>query len=288
MNQWYRYWPFVIVTGLAYFFFFNLHFSSRLVSDSTSSGSSHAIHINLQKLKPTVDPATEIEPALPVADTALTQVAETPTVTPVAESQTDSREITDDPVFKPEAYDEADHQPKTQEKNQTEPMLSEKALQGSVEANAPSPRQDEIQKAMNSESVEKLQTVNKKQNATHRIDSVESNQGNEMNDLDSTKHDEPQNLSTEEHFTQAVIIGVHKPAYPRMAILRNQSGTVVVEMWVDKTGKSSDIQLVESSGHRLLDESVVDFVSHEKFRPARKGDRPVGSRQQFTFVFHLE
>ena len=50
-------------------------------------------------------------------------------------------------------------------------------------------------------------------------------------------------------------------SYPALARRRNWQGRVVVEIWVEPSGQFSKIQVVESSGHRVLDKAATKTVS---------------------------
>ena len=48
--------------------------------------------------------------------------------------------------------------------------------------------------------------------------------------------------------------------FPLRSQLRGQSGTVVIEVSVDANGRATGVQLLQSSGHRLLDRAAADSV----------------------------
>ncbi len=48
--------------------------------------------------------------------------------------------------------------------------------------------------------------------------------------------------------------------YPSAAAQRNQQGTCLLRITIDRRGNVSDVQLLESSGHRLLDEEAMTAV----------------------------
>lgn len=48
--------------------------------------------------------------------------------------------------------------------------------------------------------------------------------------------------------------------YPRQARQRRQQGTVTVRFTVDRQGQVSNVRILESSGHRLLDNEVEDLL----------------------------
>ena len=48
--------------------------------------------------------------------------------------------------------------------------------------------------------------------------------------------------------------------YPTAAAQRNQQGTCLVRITIDRRGNVVDVQLLESSGHRVLDEETIRAV----------------------------
>ena len=49
-------------------------------------------------------------------------------------------------------------------------------------------------------------------------------------------------------------------AFPIRSQLRGQSGTVLIEVSVDEKGRATGIQLLQSSGHRLLDRAASTSI----------------------------
>jgi protein TonB len=64
-------------------------------------------------------------------------------------------------------------------------------------------------------------------------------------------------------------LGYNPPGYPDAARRKGEEGTVVVGMRLKKDGKVSTVRLRKSSGHRLLDSSVLNSVLKSEFTPAR-------------------
>ena len=48
--------------------------------------------------------------------------------------------------------------------------------------------------------------------------------------------------------------------YPSAAAQRQQQGTCLLRITIDRKGNVSDVQLLESSGHRVLDEEAMNAV----------------------------
>lgn len=65
-----------------------------------------------------------------------------------------------------------------------------------------------------------------------------------------------------------------KPAYPELARKRGQEGTARIRCEVDAAGNVIAASILESSGHKLLDEAALKAVRKWRFRPALSNGRP--------------
>ncbi|WP_240939422.1 energy transducer TonB [Diaphorobacter sp. HDW4A] len=59
--------------------------------------------------------------------------------------------------------------------------------------------------------------------------------------------------------------GQTPPAYPVVARRIGMQGKVVIRVTVDATGKGSDTQVIQSSGHSLLDQTALETVKTWNF-----------------------
>jgi periplasmic protein TonB len=67
------------------------------------------------------------------------------------------------------------------------------------------------------------------------------------------------------------VFGNRKPAYPWMARLRRQEGTVIIRAYVRADGQV-DLPLIQtSSGHPILDREAVSAYSKWRYKPGRAG-----------------
>lgn len=98
----------------------------------------------------------------------------------------------------------------------------------------------------------------------------------------------PSLATTTEPLKTAILRSTGKPKYPRRSILRNQTGRVKVKILISQTGLSEAVELVQSSGHKLLDQSVLQFVKQAEFLPATQNGLAIASYQVFSFRFVLE
>jgi periplasmic protein TonB len=66
------------------------------------------------------------------------------------------------------------------------------------------------------------------------------------------------------------------PPYPRDALVGGLQGTVMLQVLVDVDGRPLQVDVRQSSGHRVLDEAARKFVlKHWTFKPATKDGKPV-------------
>lgn len=77
------------------------------------------------------------------------------------------------------------------------------------------------------------------------------------------------------------------PRYPSTARRRNQEGTVLVEVRLDRHGAQRDVQVLRSSGVSSLDQAAVKAVSGWRFKPETVAGQPVPSRVQIPIAFAL-
>lgn len=76
------------------------------------------------------------------------------------------------------------------------------------------------------------------------------------------------------------------PEYSEEARKAKYSGTVVLQLIVDSSGKARDIRVVRSLGLGL-DEKAIDAVNKWKFRPGYKGGQPVAVQATIEVNFRL-
>lgn len=77
------------------------------------------------------------------------------------------------------------------------------------------------------------------------------------------------------------------PIYPLRARELGQEGTVVLEFEVLPNGRCGAIDVIESSGYPLLDDSAVRAVKHWIFKPAKRFRHPVAFAVQVPITFRL-
>lgn len=89
-------------------------------------------------------------------------------------------------------------------------------------------------------------------------------------------------------FLQARILSDQKPKYPRRAIARDQQGQVKLRLFLNARGEVERYEVIASSGFKLLDRAVQQFVQQERFVPAMRNGLAVASTQTFSFTFRLQ
>lgn len=77
------------------------------------------------------------------------------------------------------------------------------------------------------------------------------------------------------------------PAYPEESARRGEHGAVLVVIHVTTDGSIGGVEIMRSSGYRLLDRSAVDAVQTWHFVPAVKDGEPVPFDMPMRFVFEL-
>ena len=78
------------------------------------------------------------------------------------------------------------------------------------------------------------------------------------------------------------------PKYPILARRRGYEGTVVLRVLVDVQGKVKTLQIVESSGHRILDRAALAAVKKWGFEPGSRGKEKVGMWVKVPIKFQLK
>lgn len=79
-----------------------------------------------------------------------------------------------------------------------------------------------------------------------------------------------------------------KPEYPRMARQRQWQGNVTLRVFVTAEGRCSELSVLRSSGHDILDEAAQDAVRQWRFVPGKRGDTPIPSWVNVPIEFALE
>ena len=76
-------------------------------------------------------------------------------------------------------------------------------------------------------------------------------------------------------------------AYPRIALLKHQEGTVVLSLLVLQNGEVGDVQLVKSSGYPQLDAAAQVEAANWRYLPAVRNGTPVSAEVNVSIRFKL-
>ena len=77
------------------------------------------------------------------------------------------------------------------------------------------------------------------------------------------------------------------PAYPLEAIRKRLEGVVTLRLSINSSGAVTGVEVIESSGHRILDQAAVNAVSRWKGTPATRWGRSVASTERLPIRFRL-
>jgi len=77
------------------------------------------------------------------------------------------------------------------------------------------------------------------------------------------------------------------PIYPRIAVLRNIQGRVLLSVDVSERGAPIGIKIEQSSGHAILDQAAVEAVRRWKFSPAHLGKMAIRSQVKIPIHFKI-
>jgi TonB family protein len=78
-----------------------------------------------------------------------------------------------------------------------------------------------------------------------------------------------------------------KPAYPSAARRRNLEGVTLVEITIDAAGGVGETNIVESSGHEMLDRAALETVKTWKYERRSTGAPLLPLSERIRFVFRL-
>jgi len=78
-----------------------------------------------------------------------------------------------------------------------------------------------------------------------------------------------------------------QPAYPAEAASANVTGSVVLVLLLDESGKVQDISVEETSPPGMFDKSALDAFRNARFTPAQRHGRAVKSRMRIKVTYEL-
>jgi len=78
------------------------------------------------------------------------------------------------------------------------------------------------------------------------------------------------------------------PVYPPEALRQRIEGTVVVYTEVLPNGESGQVEVAQSSGHRILDAAAVATIKKWRFTPGTQNGRTTTQWVQIPITFRIE
>jgi protein TonB len=79
-----------------------------------------------------------------------------------------------------------------------------------------------------------------------------------------------------------------EPAYPVIAKKRRLEGSVLLAIYIDQSGKVTNIEVLSSSGHKILDNAALSIKDKLKYTPATENGVAVDFMLTKTVTFRLE
>jgi len=83
------------------------------------------------------------------------------------------------------------------------------------------------------------------------------------------------------------VIYSQEPVYPERARLNGWEGTVRLRFIVNTQGTVDEVTVVESSGHREIDQAAIDCIKQWRFSPALKTGVPIAAVVTLPVSFDL-
>lgn len=83
------------------------------------------------------------------------------------------------------------------------------------------------------------------------------------------------------------VVYSQEPVYPERARLNGWEGTVRLRFIVNTQGAVDEVTVVESSGHREIDQAAIDCIKQWRFSPALKAGVPIAAAVTMPVAFDL-
>jgi protein TonB len=77
------------------------------------------------------------------------------------------------------------------------------------------------------------------------------------------------------------------PEYPEMAIFLGYQGTAIVRIKVSAKGLNKGVEILRSSGHKMLDQSATKALRNWRFTPSKHGQALTDESVVITVIFTL-
>jgi len=77
------------------------------------------------------------------------------------------------------------------------------------------------------------------------------------------------------------------PEYPEMAVFLGYQGNAYIRIHVSAQGISQGVDVLKSSGHKILDESAANALKKWRFIPSKQGEKAVADTVIISVIFTL-
>lgn len=78
------------------------------------------------------------------------------------------------------------------------------------------------------------------------------------------------------------------PEYPRASRRLNETGNVLLRVYIDERGLPASVQISRSSGFARLDEAALAAVKKWRFKPYAENGQPMAGWAVIPVIFELE
>lgn len=95
-------------------------------------------------------------------------------------------------------------------------------------------------------------------------------------------------FSKREVDSDATLLKRIDPVYPRRALRRNITGSVIISCIITKDGNVINPRVVRSTPKGYFEENCLDILDRMKYKPAMIDGRPVAQRMELTFDFGIQ
>jgi protein TonB len=88
-----------------------------------------------------------------------------------------------------------------------------------------------------------------------------------------------------EEFSKTMVLDRVEPDYPKQALSSGLQGAVVLQAWIGRDGKVTELKLVR--GYMILGKAASDAVRHWRFKPYILNGQAVDAQTYITVDFKL-
>ncbi|MBN2291120.1 MAG: energy transducer TonB [Pirellulales bacterium] len=89
-------------------------------------------------------------------------------------------------------------------------------------------------------------------------------------------------------YSQPTLLENRPPDYPPQAVVDRLQGVVLLRIHIAETGSVESAEIIQSTGHAVLDAAAVRAVTAWRFTPARRNGQPAPAMVRLPVRFSLE